>query len=629
MCEKKFGIVVLSVVPFGLCAVADANLFPQGDFEKDKTGGWHCPSDEWRVADGVGYKGSRGFVMDIADAAKTKWPWTDRIAVEPGVKYRVSLRAKRDTLTCDGGQISVGVGWKDADSKGLGAITTVEQTDNAVGQDGWFRMEATTPPLPPDAKTAIFYVWAPSSAKGRMFFDDFAIEAVSTEPGVDAVHTSEYRDLAVTGDVEVRALYFANPLKYPVTSLKGFFEIVTPVGVKRFAAVRMNEGVAEGRFAAAELTEGTHPLKFVLETADGKYLGDKAIPFTRVKELPKRKVWIDRHHRAIVDGKPFFPLGAYWSRINWEDLLIYTNGPFNCLMPYHRPDRAALDLCQKLGLRVMYPTQGTYKGVTGQHSLDYAHETVKNFGDHPAILAWYICDELPVALADRLEARNRLLREIDPDHPTWIVTDKPQDVQPLLSGYDVIGMDPYPVGNHGDADRTTIGIASDWVRRANESTFGFKPMWNVPQAFNWGQYRPEDKRPEVKMPTYEEMRSMAWQSIAAGANGLVFYSFFDLVKRENDAIHKRAWNDLLKIVREIHAHVSVMLSVETAPAAVIEGATEKGYGDVVCRTWRKDGRTWLLACNRMRKPVKAVVTVGSIRKTLELAPIGVVFEEVK
>jgi len=31
----------------------------------------------------------------------------------------------------------------------------------------------------------------------------------------------------------------------------------------------------------------------------------------------------------------------------------------------------------------------------------------------------------------------------------------------------------------------------------------------------------------------------------------------------------------------------------------------------------------------MRKPVKAVVTVGSIRKTLELAPIGVVFEEVK
>ena len=605
----------------GLSAVAGAgdNLFPQGGFESDPKGGWHLPSPEWRIEDGAGYAGSRGLVFDLGKGSKTvKWPWTDKVAVEPGTRYRVSVRVKFDDFRCEYGHFTVGLGWNRADGKGLGSSELVQQVDNAVNQDGWIRYEAVTPPLDAAAATAFFWIWAPAErCTGRLRMDDFTLVQESSEPGVLSVQTSAYRDLAAEGGIELRASYFANPLKYPPDRLRGAFLFRGPDGDRRVAA-SLADGIAAARIEASDLAIGAQPIRFALETAAGERLGEASVPFSRVRELPRRRVWIDRHHRTIVDGRPFFPLGMYWSEVSEANIAVYTNGPFNCLMPYHRPSRGQLDQLWKAGLRVMYPAQGAYKGCTPEKSLDYVRRTLGEFKDHPALLAWYICDELPVALGDRLVVRNRFIAENDPEHPTWIVLDKPHHVRPFLGGYDVIGMDPYPIGNHGDADRTEIGIASDWVRRAKEGMFGFRPMWNVPQTFNWGWYRPEDRRPVVKMPTLDEMRSMTWQSVAAGANGLVFYSFFDVRKKDPDPARRaQYWNEVLTLAREVAARVEVMLSAEAAPA--VEGVPP----ELVCRAWRKDGRDVLLVCNRTRRPVGADIRLGGRALHLDIEPIGV------
>ena len=115
---------------------------------------------------------------------------------------------------------------------------------------------------------------------------------------------------------------------------------------------------------------------------------------------------------------------------------------------------------------------------------------------------------------------NDLLEEIDPDHPTWAVTDKPKHARALLPCYDVIGMDPYPVGNKGW--RNDIGICSGWPREAREGMFDMRPMWQVPQVFNWAWYRKgdNDPPPDLRMPTRQEIANMCWQGVAAGANGL-------------------------------------------------------------------------------------------------------------
>ena len=143
-------------------------------------------------------------------------------------------------------------------------------------------------------------------------------------------------------------------------------------------------------------------------------------------------------------------------------------------------------------------------------------------------------------------------------------------------------------------------------------------MWHVPQSFDWGFYRPaETNNPSVRMPNFEEMRSMAWQAVAAGANGLVFYSFHDLLKRDWPKERVAGgWENVCKVAKEIKAKESIILSV---PGPEVTCGTE----DVVCRSWLADtGEAHVLVCNRLDKPVKATLAAKGRKAVVSLPPIG-------
>ena len=53
---------------------------------------------------------------------------------------------------------------------------------------------------------------------------------------------------------------------------------------------------------------------------------------------------IDENRRLLVEGKPFFPLGMYFSSIDPKDIEEYAKSKFNCLMPYGSPTRQQMDL---------------------------------------------------------------------------------------------------------------------------------------------------------------------------------------------------------------------------------------------------------------------------------------------
>jgi hypothetical protein len=71
---------------------------------------------------------------------------------------------------------------------------------------------------------------------------------------------------------------------------------------------------------------------------------------------------IDQHRRLLVDGEPFFPLGMYWSSIKEDDLQIYAQSKFNCVMPYGSPNRQQMDLAERYGVRVIYSIKDWYAG---------------------------------------------------------------------------------------------------------------------------------------------------------------------------------------------------------------------------------------------------------------------------
>jgi hypothetical protein len=188
-------------------------------------------------------------------------------------------------------------------------------------------------------------------------------------------------------------------------------------------------------------------------------------------------------------------------------------------------------------------------------------------------LAWYLNDELPQSFMGQLEAHQRWVAEEDPDHPTWVVLYQYRDVAAYLDTFDVIGTDPYPIG------RSPASMAAEWTAETFRQVEGARPLWQVPQLHNWANYRRTDEEKKgCYTPTFEEIRSMAWQCITEGATGLVFYSWFD-VKRNPDVTFDRQWDGLKRIAAEIDRMAPILLSTEAAPEVAVRYGEPAAEGE--------------------------------------------------
>jgi len=86
---------------------------------------------------------------------------------------------------------------------------------------------------------------------------------------------------------------------------------------------------------------------------------------------------MDRHHRLIVDGKPFFPIGMFAGLPTEEDLQRISASPFNCLMPYFlwgqgssgliEDQRKYLALSERLGIKTIYSTKDLHSDWVISH----------------------------------------------------------------------------------------------------------------------------------------------------------------------------------------------------------------------------------------------------------------------
>ena len=315
-----------------------------------------------------------------------------------------------------------------------------------------------------------------------------------------------------------------------------------------------------------------------------------------------------------------------------EVLALYTNGtPYNCIMPYHAPAREMLNACRAAKLKVIYSVKDLVYGVYPGHerfasckaSFDHIAGLVRSAKGHPSVLAWYTNDESPVCLVGILRDLRAMIHELDPDHPVWHVVNRTSKVMPFLGAYDVVGQDPYPIGQdekHGD-----IGRAAAEARATRQAMYDTVPMWHVPQAFNWAWYKPKASESH-RYPSAEELISMTWQPIATGANGLIYYGFHSIIGHVEEG-HER--DEYLRRVvvaaSEVKAKMPVLLS-EPGPAVL---SAPEG---MVCRTWRSSpGVTTLLVANMTRQAVAGTVTLadGLPPQTVELPPIGHAFIEVK
>lgn len=602
-------------------AVMLAAILANGAFELvDKDGapaGWSMPEKAYRIEGGSGVNGTRCLAFENTDdPSYYRFPGQP-LALKGGRIYHVSVQVRTENLVGDESGATFCIEWRNGRTGRSGGVWPAGVKGT---HDQWQKVGRTFM-TPPQVEGATLFLYCRKGMLGKAWFDDVRVEEEDTEP-FGAFSSNAYQDMAVDGPLTFTAVFNATSSSLGA-GLTARLEYTDSEGRPAAKAATVGIQAVTAKLDAAALAKGRSTVRMRLFDAAGREMDMAELAFTRPDALPRRRVELDRFGRTLIDGKPFFPLGMYSRKPTLQPHLDeFSRSPFNCLMPYSIPMREDLDLCHSKGILVMACLKDLHFGSAHASRLlesrddeePLVRKIVNEFKDHPALLAWYVNDEMSEDWIPRLDARRRLVRELDPGHPTWGVIYQVESSHRYLNTCDILGTDPYPVGTGQDLD-----MPLRYSRITVANVFGSRAVWQVPQAFDWGTYNKTLKNP--RFPTREEMRSMSWQCIAAGANGIVFYSFASMHKMRPDdktSTFEGRWADLTAVAEEIRREFPTLLS---DPGPKVREAPD-GMG---ARSWRlADGSVRMMFVNATERPVSGRVAFedGTCRE-VSLPAMGV------
>ena len=550
---------------------------------------------------------------------------TQAIPAEPGKSYRYSVYAKIVPVTEEAKKASPAIFFEYSNNGKYvggeyGCFVVNLNTD-------WVKvMGKATVPEGVNHVTVGFRVAPNATDAVKVWFDKCeVVEAVADVFG-GGIASNRYREQSAGGMVTV---YCGRGLG------------IAPFPEETFAASRL-ELVADGEtvltapvssvqkdklvyvFDSDKVATGKYTMQVVVTAPDGTRHTQEA-PFTKLAAPPNYKAYIDEHKRMMVDGKLFFPLGMFISSIDTEDLgkrLVGT--PFNCIMPYVTPkSREQMDFLYRNNLRVFFSIKNfvspkKHDAAATKTLHQQGMELLKAWKDHPAVIAWYINDELSEEFVDDAIQYQKLCEEMDPDHPTWTVLCRPNEFRSFMRASDIHGSDPYPIPD------TPPAHAYREARQTYDAVMGAKMLIQVPQIFSWGFYYvrygyPKERCVAARRPTFEEMDAMSWMSIAAGANGLIYYSYTDLLRREKDGELPKIpieehLSDCYKVGERIMSRKDVLLSIEKPAEYKVTANSENA---VAFRPYALNGVTWILAVNTSHEKESSFVLELEHPMTLE------------
>ncbi len=547
-------LAICAILSLGFSSLADdVGIVRNAGFEEgqgDGAVGWFIEPGKYRCEARTGRSGTRALAYFNEDDRKAYTVPSAEVKLEKDAVYRFGAWVKVEDLRSGGDGAIVCVEWYDGARYVGGAYAEGVKGTTA----DWVKVEGVTPRIPTNVTRIIVAPLVRKGSLGKAWFDDVFVERFVPRP-VRGLLCNAYRDEAAEGVVSFRA---ALDLEADaVRSYRGEFRYVDAMGKECTVKADLSQSVAVLDLPVDGLRVGCQPVRFVLADGDGAVVGEASLDFTRLAAPKMRKVWIDAAGRAIVDGKPYFPMGTFWTEFkSKDDVELYAKSPFNCIMPYwgHRnPDiREMLDHCSERGIRVIPNLKDFWDYGDPSTSPARTEDFVNRIKDHPSILAWYIVDESPLSRLPQLRARRDLVARLDHEHPTWGCFYQYDQILDYIPSCDVIGTDPYPIGQ-SPIDFVTVSTGA-----ASAGTRGCRALWQVPQMFDWAAYRKDD--PKARPPTFAEMRNMGWQCIANGANGLVWYSFFDVKSEPRGVSFESRWADCCRVAEEIRRHEDILLA---------------------------------------------------------------------
>ena len=568
--------------------------------------GWHLPKPNFSVVDGAGRNGTKGLVCEGKDTNTYQIAHLE-LPFKTGQRFKVSLWARNESLSK--GEPGMCVEYFGEGNRYFGGAGMKLDAYQPKDPREWRRYVALVGPVNPEVKHCRLRVYIGRGVAGRCVFDDVELEILGTEPR-GLLFTDRSDDRASDGDVRFIAKSHADILRMDEKDVEGFFTFEKANGAtERVDPDFFKDGRAEVVVKVDRLAPGPHQVVFtVKDKKSGHVLDDMRMCFTRLSAPETAVSGFDRKRRMLVDGRPSYPLAIYmgdWCRDDPRFLPAIMRSPIRTIVYYtQKPNRADLDFFHSHGIRVVesliYFWAGDYnycrESSAPDEEIALTIRTVNELKDHPALLGWYLFDEPKDDRFPRIRERYKVVRALDSAHFCLTVINHAMVAHDAAATCDVLGLDCYPVPGSGTekTNPADLGRVASQIIEARDSLRGGKPLWIVPQAFASGGRR---------FPTRHELRSMTWQAIAGGADGVLFYSMDQMLNKRIAGWFPfdESWDIVCRVAQEVKDHERFLLSDETPPAV---GGLKKG---LVARAWRKEGIVLVAACN---------TTLGKIDTTL-------------
>jgi hypothetical protein len=623
--------ILTTLAAFAFAAAAagqDANLARNAGFEDSATC-WQLPRG-FSVVEDVAHGGARSLRL-VNTNQSTYLLASQNIPFKPGMKYRYSAWIRTRGVKGEDSGATICMEWSGAKGWLGGSYASGKK-----GDQEWFLVESVTAPIPKEATAVRVNLYLRRRMTGTAWFDDVSVTECYP-PALDAaLLRPNYRGRLLKNAADQRIVvrakvadYFKGTLKPEQTTLVCSLRRDGKVMKEKKVTPQIG-GYTDVTFDGRALPVGDHQVSVELLAPDKSRLGWQEFALqTLPAGAPQPAVFIDERNRAIVNGKPFFPFGWYFgpgpTTKNFEEHLDrVAASPFNTIMCYGinvggvEKVRAYLDAIAARKLKIIYSIKDVFAGTAGYYepALGFRGEdaivrgVVGAFKDHPAVLAWYLNDELPLSMRERLDARQRLVRQLDPQHPTWAVLYQVDEFYGYLNSADVLGSDPYP------APDRPVTMAADWTRKSAAVSDGQRPLWMVPQAMDWACYH-KDLPEKYRAPTLDEELVMTYLCLINGAHGLIYYSYFDLM-RDRLGFDKR-WADMLVVGNEVKSLFPALLSAAKPSKLDVTTSSE-----AVQFAIRADdaGNRYVLMANPDAKAAATVRVAVPARSKLQLLQHG-------
>ena len=587
------------------------NLLTNSGFENGISD-WSTPEAGEELTDQVARSGKWSFTYHNTDPEKQD-KFFQQLDVRPGQHLHLSLWVKGEELTVQdmtkdrypSPGVNIYVESYDAQGKPVNTFQWRRIPGTNLKNFDWQQVQGEY--LVPEKATHLAVGFSMRRGiTGKVWIDDFSVQARKKIPVVSFLQFPNYRGLVEQGNtvpwklsmrfdpfaeweekpIKIQTLLrnekgivvFDETREIPCTPRQQIFEIKPPV----------------------QLPLGRYQLTQIFTDPQGYRFNTSSHEVTVVEKMPH--VYIDAQGFTVVNGKRFFPMGLFLNPAGDDEMKDIAEGGFNTILSYYygsnTDPESYLDKAQQHGLKVLYSLKDMYPYMHKAEYKDFstASGTVKKLRDKPALLSWYINDELGTPWLPQLQQMYGEVTRLDPQHPTLQLSDRPQLMERFYTVGDIHGTNPYPVNAPYELIGPELTSTGIFTRLTNEATHGAKGVWLVPQIMDWAVYPAGAAGHKSHQPTLDEMRIQSYAAIIGGAKGLLYYSYFDLWfadhKRVADRkVFEKRWPNVVAMSKEINTLVPMLLEDKKVMLDV------SPYPRISAAAWEHQNELYVLFAN--------------------------------